>query len=555
MTNKQTAKKTRLGKCVLAGAVAMAFLMAGAQAFAGEIENLKVSNPYVTIEGDIARQAVGAPVVLLVTNSDIDIENEQEWLDVSGNEIAYYAEATLDDNKEYKFSFKLNVPGIYNVYLASKAKGVEKSKLIYIDEDKSQDAIEAALLTEDDTQLQTALENKLSDLGVFEFTAEDFNSEAAALLYAEIEDMESIESDDMILLTEKAIFASKINAGTLDSFYDYPEALLLTDEIFNHLTEDISETVIDNMGTSISDIEEFDNLIVEATVLTLANQRDGATLLKNALNDYKTELGITRTITDNLCEAIIAKPSFSDFDSLKTAIQDYKEKRPGSVGGTGGGTGGGSSNSSGKVNVGDLNDIISSKDNTTTTPEEILPFDDIENVPWANEAILKLYKDKVLNGKSKNKFCPLDNVTRAEFAKMLMLAFDVKLIDDDFPFTDVSQDEWCYPYVRSAYLVGVVKGIDNVTFGKEQNITRQDLCTMLYRLLTIGKPELADDNANSDFNDADAISDYALTAISFMQKNGIVNGDESKNFRPTSFATRAEAAKIIYNAMILYGSI
>ena len=37
-----------------------------------------------------------------------------------------------------------------------------------------------------------------------------------------------------------------------------------------------------------------------------------------------------------------------------------------------------------------------------------------------------------------------------------------------------------------------------------------------------------------------------------MQANGIINGDENKNFNPTLPATRAEAAKIVYNAVVLY---
>ena len=147
---------------------------------------------------------------------------------------------------------------------------------------------------------------------------------------------------------------------------------------------------------------------------------------------------------------------------------------------------------------------------------QILPFDDIENVSWANEAILRLYKDKVLNGKSENKFCPFDNVTRAEFAKMLMLAFDVNLVDENFPFTDVSQDEWCYPYVRSAYLVGVAKGIDDVTFGKERNITRQDLCTILYRI----KNEAVSEELT--FTDGNQIADYAVSAVKYMNEKKIV---------------------------------
>ena len=67
---------------------------------------------------------------------------------------------------------------------------------------------------------------------------------------------------------------------------------------------------------------------------------------------------------------------------------------------------------------------------------------------------------------------------------------------------------------------------------------------MVYRAMNSPK-------VNSDkimFNDYTDISSYAKDAISCMVSTGIINGFENNEFLPNSFATRAQAAKIIYKA-------
>ena len=49
-----------------------------------------------------------------------------------------------------------------------------------------------------------------------------------------------------------------------------------------------------------------------------------------------------------------------------------------------------------------------------------------------------------------------------------------------------------------------------------------------------------------DFRDAQNVSDYAHESVKTLQNAGIVSGDDTMSFNPHAFATRAEAAKIIY---------
>lgn len=546
-------KKSGFMNLIFAGAMAATFVAAGVSALAEEIKSQRVSDGFVTIEGELNRESKDAPVTLLVTSSDIDFTNETAWLAMNGDEIAYYKETTLQDDKTYKFNFKLSEPGIYNVYLASKNSGIEKSQIIYVDEEMNSALMDAITEIKDAETLEIVLKEHLKDFGVFAFEASDIDKEAAEILINSLENKEDVEPAEITLLIEKAILASKINKGELDSFYDYPQMSLLDDEIFEHCTEEIAEDVAKTMGKNkISDDEEFDEALLKSTVVEIANTKDGVLALKEVLKAYKDELDIDKTITTDMCESLIKASDFSDFEDLAEKIDKYKKPTTSGGGGGSGSSGGGSSKPS--VNLGNIANVIPATGNTVASekPEEILPFDDLDSVLWAKDAITRLYKDRVINGKSEKLFYPMDNVTRAEFAKILMLAFDVRLVDDECPFTDVLPDEWSYQYVKTAYLAGVVKGIDEVTFGKNMNITREDLCTMVYRLILTGKPELSDLTGKSSFKDSANISEYAEDAVGFMQNNAIINGDENGNFNPKSPATRAEAVKIVYNAMNLY---
>ena len=92
------------------------------------------------------------------------------------------------------------------------------------------------------------------------------------------------------------------------------------------------------------------------------------------------------------------------------------------------------------------------------------------------------------------------------------MAFELNLIDDEFPFSDVAEKDWFYPYVKSTYLAGIVNGIGDNKFGVGMNITRQDLCVMVYRAILAGNDTLSGDRTKI-FDDEEQISFYAKEAV------------------------------------------
>ncbi len=175
-------------------------------------------------------------------------------------------------------------------------------------------------------------------------------------------------------------------------------------------------------------------------------------------------------------------------------------------------------------------------------------FNDMQTTHWAYPYVQTMNKAGVLSGYNGN-FRPEDDITRAEYAKVLATAFGLEAANDK-GFADVSADAWYAQYVNTLASLGIVNG-DNGNFRPNDAISRQDSAVMLHRLLTY--LEIATEQGELSFTDKDAISEYALNAISALTKAGIINGMGDGSFAPSSSITRAQVAKIICVATKLGG--
>jgi len=172
-------------------------------------------------------------------------------------------------------------------------------------------------------------------------------------------------------------------------------------------------------------------------------------------------------------------------------------------------------------------------------------FKDLAGYEWAQDAILTLAADGVINGKSQNVFAPGDNVTRAEFAKIIIGAFGLVDANATANFKDTPKSHWSYSYVASAVANKIVNGVSANSFNPEGKITRQDMAAICYRALSVVGVETSA-AGKVEFADAANISDYAKEAVEVLSGLGIINGKGNGKFAPNDYATRAEAAKIIH---------
>ena len=215
-----------------------------------------------------------------------------------------------------------------------------------------------------------------------------------------------------------------------------------------------------------------------------------------------------------------------------------------------GSTGGGSSSGGGG---GRGSSSAMARDLTTPTeetqkPAEKVYFTDLTDVEWAKEAINALAEKSIINGKYDKHFCPNDYITREEFTKIIVSALNIKG-SADIQFSDVESGAWYYEFIGRAYGAGVVNGYDDGRFGVGDCITRQDMAVMIYRSATGAGNDFESAEKGNAFTADSDISDYAKTAVYALRNSKVINGREAGKFAPEAFATRAEAAKMIYGIL------
>lgn len=185
----------------------------------------------------------------------------------------------------------------------------------------------------------------------------------------------------------------------------------------------------------------------------------------------------------------------------------------------------------------------------TVAPSPKQGFDDITDVPWASDAIRSLADKGIIIGVADKKFNPHDLVTREQFVKMLMSAFSLVDQSAESEFNDVEKDAWYYRYIATAQKLGIIQGVNKETFGISMSITRQEMSVLAYRTAQKANISLSGTIPAIEFSDIDQISPYALEGIKVMQQAGILGGVGDNKFAPSDGATRAEAAKVIFDLL------
>lgn len=302
--------------------------------------------------------------------------------------------------------------------------------------------------------------------------------------------------------------------------------------------------------TEINDIEDLHYVITELLVKEKARKAINYSEIMSFAAEYAEDLRLDLSAYNGLSTSnkYTVANSFAaylkDADSFGT-LQDVLDrlvaevKKNGGQNTGGGGSSGGASGGSGYENV-KVEPIEPIK---TENTDEKRSFNDLDDYAWAQESIYALLKRGVISRSGDNMFRPADNVTRAEFAKMISLSFGITGTKTESVFDDVNSDDWYFEYVTAMYENNIVNGISANYFGANEPITRQDICTILGRIMAIDTDA---DISGCGLTDIDSASDYAKAAIAAMSAKGYVNGYEDGSFRPHNYSARAEAAKMIY---------
>ena len=178
-----------------------------------------------------------------------------------------------------------------------------------------------------------------------------------------------------------------------------------------------------------------------------------------------------------------------------------------------------------------------------------LEFKDVEK-HWAKEAVNDMGSRMVISGIGIDMFEPDRDITRAEFAAIVVRGLGLKPGTGKNPFIDVSSTTWYSKFVETAYEYGIISGYGNGTFGPNNKITREQAMTMITRAMKITglKADLTAEEINtilSEYADSKKAAVWAGESMAVCIKTGILSGKGGSILAPKDKITRAEVAVIM----------
>ena len=178
---------------------------------------------------------------------------------------------------------------------------------------------------------------------------------------------------------------------------------------------------------------------------------------------------------------------------------------------------------------------------------------DLDDSHWAYKEIKSLSDDGVLFGYPDGTFNPEANVTRAEFASMVINGLHQQNapLSEIIEFKDLPTSHWAYKTVERAVGFDLIKGTPEGYFYPQEPVTRSHTISVAVNALDTQNIPLrkAREILKSEYKDFDAIPAWILISAGkaeILNMNVKVPGRE-KFFDAEKPASRAEAAVAVYN--------
>ena len=178
-------------------------------------------------------------------------------------------------------------------------------------------------------------------------------------------------------------------------------------------------------------------------------------------------------------------------------------------------------------------------------------FRDVGEKDWFSPYIDYVYSYGLMNGAATVPdgvyFLPEDTMTRAMMVTVIWRLEGMPAALKKSGFFDLKED-WYREAVDWAAQTGVVKGTGNNAFSPYGLLTREQICTMMYRYAKY-KGETIPDNGKVSFSDSGKISSWAKDAVRWaVAEAGLIIGEKIGNktyLNPQGSATRAQIATIL----------
>lgn len=568
-------KRTKFSKLVSVVMVACMMMLSvvSAGAAASVTGKQDITTTKITVEG-ITEDINMAGVALVLLSPDVTDEAVAEMIEngVWDEEVvASVGQTFADAEGNYTYEFTLASDAAYGEYrIVATSNDVAETTVYFASPATRKSALEKILKATDDATVIKVIDDEGVNLGVdTEFWAsldDEAKKDAADAIRTNdvLGDMNADALTEADIATAAAeidaeSLTAALNAGMIDDLSDYADKISNEEamEIYEGLSDTAKAYAVDLVSNKnykqAADMEEALGVMVKIAFIV----NDGTTNIET-VKDYASDLSLDKATAfanltakqqrEVLSAVKSAKPTTVSAlnTAFKTAVASYE-----SQGGGNGGNGG--SGSSSIITSGGSKEETDNNTTDSLGSDTEIVYIDLGGYDWAEDAIYALSKKGILAGYGDGIFGPSNQIKREEFAKIIVAAlYGQEAIDaDKVPSFADAQNGWYSPFVGYAEGTGIVKGISAEEFGVGRNIKRQDIMTILYRVMVAYGIDV--NTTAIAYGDAADIDDYAKDAVYALANAGVVGGYEDGSMRPQGEATRAEVAVMIYKFLNIIG--
>ena len=227
-------------------------------------------------------------------------------------------------------------------------------------------------------------------------------------------------------------------------------------------------------------------------------------------------------------------------NSLSVSVKQQPSQEDGGEGGGAGGGGGGA----GPQDPAPQEPGKTDETNPQETPETPA-FDDVAQDAWYYGAVSRCAREGLMTGTAQNLFSPDLPMSRAMLVTALYrLEGEPQRGLESLPFEDVDPQAWYFRPVLWGVEQDIVRGVEQHLFQPDENVTREQLAVILFRL-SKAQPQTHQDGAAGLFEDWQEVSEWAREGMSWALEEGIVTGRGEGVLAPGDSASRAEVAAML----------
>lgn len=178
-------------------------------------------------------------------------------------------------------------------------------------------------------------------------------------------------------------------------------------------------------------------------------------------------------------------------------------------------------------------------------------FSDVDSSDWFHDYVYDALEDGLIDAQAE--FRPGDNVTRAEFFKMLALKLELEVGSAEgctSRFEDVKDGAWYCPYAEGLADMNVISGVGGEPIANPSgDINRGAIFKMLAEAYSFGSVDADDLDMDmlTSFDTGAWWADYFAAGYAICAWDGSADGSK-RSPDASSLANRAQAIKFIYGA-------